>query len=154
MTKKPTLIIANLTGCTGCVISILDLHEEIIELLNKVDLIYCPTILDIKEIPKCDIALIDGTIGNEHDIEIAKEVEKKAGKVIALGSCACFGGITGLRNFFTKEETLEYAYNTTLTNDSKVIPTEVPQLTDHIEVLQDVIKVCLLYTSPSPRDRS
>ncbi len=34
MTEKPTLIIANLTGCTGCVISILDLHEEILEILD------------------------------------------------------------------------------------------------------------------------
>lgn len=141
MTDKPTLIIVNLTGCTGCVISILDMHEEILELLNKVNLAYCTTIIDVKEIPKCDIAVINGTIGNELDIEVAKEVEEKAEKIVALGSCACFGGISGLRNFFTKEETLEYAYKSILTNYSKVIPTEVPELTDYVEVLQNRIKV-------------
>lgn len=139
--KKPTVIIANLTGCTGCVISILDIHEDLIELLNKIDLTYCTTVMDVKNIPKCDIALVNGTIGNNLDIEFAKEVAKKANKVIALGSCACFGGISGLRNLYTKEETLEYSYHTTLTNDSKIIPSEVPQLTEHVEYLEHLIKV-------------
>ena len=97
---KPTLAIVNITGCTGCVISILDLHEELIDVLDLVDLIYCTTVLDVKEIPPCDIALINGTVCNEHDIELLKEAEKKAKKIIALGSCSCFGGITGLRNYF------------------------------------------------------
>ncbi|KKK40682.1 hypothetical protein LCGC14_0684040 [marine sediment metagenome] len=141
MSDKPKLIIANLTGCTGCVISILDLHEEFLEVLDKVDLIYCPTIMDLKEIPTCDIALINGTIGNEHDIEVAKDVEKKAKKVIALGSCACFGGICGLRNYYSKEETLEYSYRTVLTNDSKVMPSEVPQLTNYVELVESIIKI-------------
>ncbi len=61
--------------------------------------------------------------------------------MIALGSCACFGGICGLRNFFTKEETIEYAYKTILTNDSNVLPSEVPQLTEFVDVLQNVINV-------------
>ena len=97
---KPSLAIVSLTGCTGCVVSILDLHEEILEVLDKVDLVYCTTVLDVKEIPKCDIALVDGTVANEADVEHAKEIREKAGKIISLGSCACFGGITGLKNLF------------------------------------------------------
>ncbi len=138
---KPKLAIVNITGCTGCVISILDLHEEILELLEKVDLIYCTTILDIKDLPSCDIAIVNGTIANEHDIKLMKEVEKKAKKIIALGSCACFGGISGLRNYFTAEETLEYAYKLALTNDSGNIPTQVPLLTEYVEILESVIRV-------------
>lgn len=142
MSPKPTLAVINLTGCTGCVISILDLHEDLLELLGKADLIYCTTIIDLKEIPSCDIALINGTVGNDHDINILKKVEKVAKTKVALGSCACFGGISGLRNYFSKEETLEYAYKTTLTNESKIIPSEeVPQITDNIELVHDIIKV-------------
>ena len=140
--SKPTLAIINITGCTGCVVSILDLHEELIDVLNLVDLIYCTTVLDVKEIPPCDIALVNGTICNEHDIELVKDTEKKAKKIIALGSCACFGGITGLRNYFGKDETLEYAYKTALTNDSGLIPTEVVSpLLENVEVLENVIRV-------------
>ena len=139
---KPRLAIVNITGCTGCVISILDLHEEILEILNKVDLVYCTTVLDIKEIPLCDIALINGTICNEHDIELAKEIRKKAKKVIALGSCACFGGITGLRNYFRRDEILEYSYKTVLTNEHGIIPSEnVSPLTEYVEVLENIINV-------------
>ncbi|MFX1294543.1 MAG: F420-nonreducing hydrogenase [Promethearchaeota archaeon] len=140
--KKPTLAVLNLTGCTGCVISILDLHEEILEVLEKVDLIYCTTILDIKEIPSCDIALINGTISNEHDIEIVKEAEKKIEKIIALGSCACFGGIAGLRNYFKSEKVLECAYELAPTNDAGLIPSkDIPPLTEYVEVLESEIRI-------------
>ncbi len=140
--NKPTVAIINLTGCTGCVVSILDLHEDILQLLEKIDLIYCSTIMDVKVIPSCDIGIVDGTIGNEHDIELAEEIRSKAKTIIALGSCACFGGINGLRNYFTKDETLEYAYKETLTNYSKIIPSEVvPQLTEEIQILENIINV-------------
>ncbi|MFX0099324.1 MAG: F420-nonreducing hydrogenase [Candidatus Hodarchaeota archaeon] len=138
---KPTLAIVSTTGCTGCIISILDLHEELVDVLGLVDLLYCTTILDVKEIPECDIALIDGTVANKHDIEVLKEVGKKAKTVVTLGSCACFGGISGLRNFSTREEVLDYAYKTALTNDSEVIPSEVPQLTYNVDVVENIIKV-------------
>ena len=139
---KPTLAIISTTGCTGCVVSFLDLHEELIDVLNKVDLVYCTTILDVKEIPACDVALIDGTVANKHDKEILKEAEKKAKTIVALGSCACFGGITGLRNFSSREETLDYAYKKALTNDSEVVPSEVvPPLTYNVEVVENIIRV-------------
>ncbi len=139
--SKPKLAIVNLTGCTGCVISVLDMHEEILEVLDRVDIVYCTTILDVKDLPACDIALINGTIGNEHDLKTLKEVPKKAKKVIALGSCACFGGIAGLRNYFDAEETLEYAYKKALTNEGGFIPDKVPLLTEFVEVVESVIPV-------------
>jgi F420-non-reducing hydrogenase small subunit len=140
--KKPSFAVINTTGCSGCVISILDLHEQLIDVLGLIDLVYCTTILDIKEIPSCDIALVNGTIANEHDIEIAKVVEKKAKTIIALGSCACFGGITGLRNYVGKQQALEYSYKLAATNEEGVVPTEVvPSLTEDIEVLENIIRV-------------
>ena len=142
MSGKPTLAIVNLTGCTGCFVSIVDLHEELLDVLGKVDLVYCPTILDIKEIPSCDIALVNGTVCNEHDVEMLKDVEKKAKTIIALGSCACFGGIVGLRNYFGREETLDYGYKSTPSNDSDIRPSEVvPKLTEDVEVVENIIRV-------------
>ncbi len=139
---KPKLAILNITGCTGCVIAILDLHEEILDVLNLVDLVYCTTVLDIKEIPSCDIALINGTIGNEHDIELVKTIEEKAKKIIALGSCACFGGINGLRNYFGLKETLKCSYELASTNDSPIIPSEVvPALTENVDLVENIIHV-------------
>jgi F420-non-reducing hydrogenase small subunit len=142
MTDKPKLAIINLTGCTGCVISFLDLHEELLDILSKVDLVYATTILDVKEIPKCDIALVDGTVCNTHDVKLAKEIREKAKQVVAIGSCACFGGISGMRNFYGKDATLDYIYNQIPTNDdSKTIPNQVPPLLDSVQMLSEIIKV-------------
>ncbi|MCC7557472.1 MAG: F420-nonreducing hydrogenase, partial [Methanobacteriaceae archaeon] len=40
-----------LASCSGCEISILDLHEDILKLLDKADIVYAPILMDAKEIP-------------------------------------------------------------------------------------------------------
>ncbi|XRO74869.1 F420-nonreducing hydrogenase [Methanocaldococcus sp. 28A] len=131
--------------CSGCHISLLDLHEEFLNLLENVELIHCPVLMDVKEIPdEIDIALIEGGIRNEENLEIAKEMREKAKIVIAFGTCAVYGGIPGLGNLYSKEEILEKVYKTTLStkNDEGIIPSEeVPQLTSRVKPLSEVIDV-------------
>jgi len=42
------------------------------------------------------------------------EFRRKAKKILALGTCACFGGIPGLRNLYGLDEFLERVYITTV----------------------------------------
>ncbi|XRP97176.1 F420-nonreducing hydrogenase [Methanocaldococcus sp. 16A] len=131
--------------CSGCHISLLDLHEELLNLLENVELIHCPVLMDVKEIPdEIDIALIEGGIRNEENLEIAKEMREKAKIVIAFGTCAVYGGVPGLGNLYSKDEILEKVYKTTLStkNDEGIIPSEeVPQLTSRVKPLSEVIDV-------------
>ncbi|ACX72575.1 NADH ubiquinone oxidoreductase 20 kDa subunit [Methanocaldococcus vulcanius M7] len=131
--------------CSGCHISLLDLHEELLTLLKKVELVHCPVLMDVKEIPNdIDIALIEGGIRNKENEEIAKEMRKKAKIVIAFGTCAVFGGVPGLGNLYSKDEILEKVYKSTLStkNDEGIIPNEeVPPLTSRVKPLSEVIDV-------------
>ncbi|AEF96736.1 NADH-quinone oxidoreductase subunit B family protein [Methanotorris igneus] len=131
--------------CSGCHISLLDLHEELLNLLENVELVHCPVLMDVKEIPdEIDVALIEGGIRNEENLEIAKEMRKKAKIVIAFGTCATFGGVPGLGNLYSNDEILEKVYKTTLTtkNDNGIIPNEeVPPLTSRVKPLSEVIDV-------------
>ena len=131
--------------CSGCHISLLDLHEELLNILDKVELAHCPVLMDVKEIPdNIDVALIEGGIRNEENEEIAKEMREKAKIVIAFGSCATFGGVPGLGNLYSNEEILDKVYKTTLTteNEKGIIPNEeVPELTSRVKPLSDVIDV-------------
>ncbi|ADC68908.1 NADH ubiquinone oxidoreductase 20 kDa subunit [Methanocaldococcus sp. FS406-22] len=131
--------------CSGCHISLLDLHEELLNLLENVELIHCPVLMDVKEIPdEIDIALIEGGIRNKENEEIAKEMRNKAKIVIAFGTCATFGGVPGLGNLYSKEEILEKVYKTTLStkNDEGIIPSEeVPPLTSRVKPLSEIIDV-------------
>lgn len=131
--------------CSGCHISLLDLHEELLNILDKAELVHCPILMDVKEIPdNIDIALIEGGIRNKENEEMAKEMREKAKIVVAFGSCAGFGGVPGLGNLYSNEEILDKVYKTTLTteNEKDIIPKEeVPELTSRVKRLSDVINV-------------
>lgn len=134
-----------LGGCSGCHISLLDLHEELLNLLENVELVHCPVLMDVKEIPDgVEVALIEGGIRNEENLEIAKEMRERAKIVIAFGTCAAFGGVPGLGNLYSNDELLDKAYKTTITtkNDDGIIPNEeVPELVSRVKPLSEVIEV-------------
>ncbi|ENN96143.1 coenzyme F420 hydrogenase, subunit gamma [Methanocaldococcus villosus KIN24-T80] len=85
-----------LCSCCGCLVSLTDLYERLLEVLDKVELVYSQTLMDVREIPECDIAIVEGAVclDDHHSLEVAKEVRERAKIVIALGSCAVTGGIT------------------------------------------------------------
>ncbi len=148
-----------LGGCSGCHISLLDLHEKLLSVFSDgVELVYSPPLLDFKEIPEhVDVALVEGGIRNEDNVEEAEEVREAADVVIAVGTCACFGGIPGLANLFDNEELLERAYVSTPTtvNEEGEPPSEdLPELTWRVHPLSDVIDVDVMVPGcpPSPED--
>ena len=67
---KPRVATAWLGGCSGCHMSFLDLDERLIELADKIELVYSP-IADIKKFPEnVDVTLVEGAIANSENEEI------------------------------------------------------------------------------------
>ena len=56
------------------------------------------------------MSIINGNVRNSEQEEVAKLLRKKSQIVLALGSCACFGGTPGLANFRTKEDIFNWVY--------------------------------------------
>ncbi|WP_456482495.1 NADH-quinone oxidoreductase subunit B family protein [Methanopyrus sp.] len=131
--------------CSGCHISMLDLHERLLDLLGDAELVHCPVLMDVKEIPEdVDVVLIEGGIRNEENVEVAEEFRERAEIVVAVGACACYGGVPGLANLYSNEELLRTVYVETASteNEDGVIPSEgVPELTWRVHPLSDVIDV-------------
>ena len=67
---KPRVATAWLGGCSGCHMSFLDLDERLIELGEKIDLVYSP-IADMKVFPaNVDVTLVEGAVANgEHFVD-------------------------------------------------------------------------------------
>jgi F420-non-reducing hydrogenase small subunit len=70
--------------------------EILQEMLNKFTIVYFPFLLDETEIGNVDDAMIEGCITETAQIETLKQIREKANRVIALGTCACYGGIPSL----------------------------------------------------------
>ena len=141
--KKPVVATCWIAGCAGCHMSFLDIDERIVDLSKLVDFSMSP-ITDFKELPEVDIALIEGAVANEDNMEVLKEFRKKAKFLIALGDCAIFGNLPAMRNAFTVKECLEEAFLDTesTVNPSGKIPTgeDVPKLLPKVLTVPQVVK--------------
>ena len=139
---KVSLATTTLQSCMGCHISLLDLDEEILDLLAVAD-IKCTPIADVKRPPKVDVALIEGAVANEGNEEVLKDYREKADILVAFGTCACFGGIPGMRNLHHRREVLDRAYVETESTVDGRLPdgADIPRLLQNVKPLSDVVKV-------------
>lgn len=108
--KKPKIAILSLTACEGCQIAILDLGPKFLDLLNRVEIVDFPLIEERPEPKKIDIIFIEGTPITKQDFNRLYRARKKAKILVALGACACLGGIAEIKNYRDKEEKLRYVY--------------------------------------------
>jgi len=102
-----------LSGCSGCHMSLLNMHLELLEILARCDLVYSP-LMDSKEYPQgVDIALVEGAVANGDNREMARIIRQRTGVVISLGDCAVNGNVSALRNPGGLAMALERSYRET-----------------------------------------
>ncbi|KAF5089298.1 F420-nonreducing hydrogenase [Methanobacterium aggregans] len=157
MAEKAKIATMWLGGCSGCHLSIADLHESLLDVLELAEFEFSPVLMDVKydEVPDdIDVLIVEGGIRNEENRELAEMLRGKAKFVISYGTCAAYGGIPGLGNLSTTEELIEEAYiNSPSTyNDEGVIPSEdVPHLESRVRPLAEAIDVDLTLPGCPPR---
>lgn len=109
--RKIRLATAWLGGCSGCHMSFLDLDELLIDLAEKVELVYSP-IADAKEFPQgVDVTLVEGAVTNLDNVELAQHIRANSRIVVSFGDCAVTGNVTSLRNMLPVEDLLTKVYH-------------------------------------------
>jgi len=120
---KPKVAFFDFASCEGCQLTVINLEDEILDILSKVDIVNFREAISEKG-EDYDVAFIEGSITREHDRKRLEDIRKKAKVVVALGACASTGGLNALKNLkpvsWIKEqvygrnadfyETLEKAY--------------------------------------------
>lgn len=149
------LALETLASCSGCEISILDLHEEILQLLDKAEIVYAPVLIDSKELPESiDIAIVSGSVRNEENKEKLEELRKKSKILIAYGTCACYGGITGMADLYTSEEVTSRSYSDNPSTEAAELPSEVvPKLLPIVHPASDFTEVDGYIPGCPPKER-
>ncbi len=139
--------------CGGCEVTVLDIGEPLLDLLPQLQFVHMPVLMDHKyfgqtgekaelEIPEADVGIVSGGIRNEKEKHVAEEMRKKCKTLIALGSCACYGGIPALANQYPLTELFEKVYRQSKTTQPASDPSDgLPKLTDRVFALDEVVKV-------------
>jgi len=140
--RKPRIATVSFAGCFGCHMSLLDIDDRILELVDAVDFDRSP-IDDIKELGECDIGLIEGGIANSENLHLLKEFRSKCTVLVSMGDCAVMGGIPALRNGISLRECLDEAYLNGPTVVDGIIPNDpdIPTLLDKVYPVHEIVKI-------------
>jgi NAD-reducing hydrogenase small subunit len=118
-----------LGGCSGCHMSFLDLDERLIDLAEKMTLVYSP-IADIKEFPRdVDVTLVEGAVANVEHEELAHCIRRNSRFVVSFGDCAVTGNVSAMRNGLDTEEVLHRSY-VELADLTPRIPRDYPTIAE------------------------
>lgn len=106
---RPRVGIFDLTSCNGCMVEIINI-ESLLELLGKIDLINFRLVKDENIDGPFDISFIEGYPSNDEEVEKTGDIREDSNCVVALGSCACFGGLPSIRNYSNLEDANHTVY--------------------------------------------
>ncbi len=142
---KPKVATTSLCGCFGCHMSLLDIDDRILKLVELVDFDKSP-IDDIKEFSgPVTVGLIEGGCCNEENVKVLQDFRKNCQILILVGDCAIGGGIPAMRNNIPLKECFDEAYlnGPTVHNPRGKVPDdpEIPLLLDKVYPCQEVVKV-------------
>ncbi|MEO0073145.1 MAG: oxidoreductase, partial [candidate division WOR-3 bacterium] len=156
-------------SCGGCEIAVLDINEHILDLIHQVDILLWPVALDtkythIRQMPDqfIDVCFFNGGVRNSEQEELAHLLRRKSVTLVAFGSCACYGGVPGLANLFSREQNLKTVYVQCLTSDNQegILPATtttvaegeltLPKFYDRVLPLHQVVDVDYLLPGCPP----
>jgi coenzyme F420-reducing hydrogenase gamma subunit len=107
--EKPKVGVFGLTGCEGCQLQIANKEENLGDLLNLIDVRNFRLISSDKA-EDYDVAFVEGSVTREDEVERLKKIRRQAKVLIAMGACACLGGVHNLRSRFPLSEASEVVY--------------------------------------------
>ncbi len=142
MNGRPRIATASLAGCFGCHMSFLDIDEKVVELVEIARFDRSP-LTDIKQLRNCRIALIEGGVGNEENLQVLREFRARCDTLVAVGACAINGGVPALRNHYELSDCLREVYLEGMGVDSPQIPNdpELPQPLSRLRPIHELVKV-------------
>ncbi|MCG3177935.1 MAG: NAD-reducing hydrogenase HoxS subunit delta [Phycisphaerae bacterium] len=131
-----------LEGCSGCHMSFLDMDERLIDLADKIEIVFSPYV-DAKAIPdNVDVFLVEGGIGSDHDMEVIREIRRKTRVLVAFGDCAVTANVPSMRNGLDVGAVLRYGYEETGQPIQPQIPTQgIPALLPQVLPVHEVVPV-------------
>lgn len=143
MAARYRIATCSLAGCFGCHMSLLDLDERLLELLDIVAFDRSPFTDTKRFTGPVDLGLIEGGVGNAENAEILRDFRRHCRILVSVGACAINGGVPALRNGFAVSDCLAEAYLNGPGLEQPRIPRdpELPLLLDRVYPVHEVVAV-------------
>ena len=127
---KPKVAFFEFTDCEGCQLEVANLGLDLLEVTKLVDIVNFREIMS-EEGQEYDVLVVEGSVASKHDEERLKKIAAKAKIIVALGACACTGGVNNLKNLKPLDE------------QKKIVYGDVDPVPDAIETkpIDEVVKV-------------
>ena len=138
---KPKVAFFDFASCEGCQLQIANLEEDIIDLAKSVDIVSFREVMKERS-DDFDIAFIEGSIQRPIDEARLKQIRSKAKILIALGACACTGGVNKLRNRMPLLETSREAYGKLNTDKNPIFDVGWTKSIDEVVKVDFYIRGC------------
>lgn len=106
---KPRIAIFSLTGCEGCSLAILELEDHLLDLLGAVEIVNFREGMSEKHWD-IDVGFVDGAVSTPQDEEELRHYRDCCKTLVALGACACLGGVNTLKNTQAESNYRRYVY--------------------------------------------
>ncbi len=130
-----------LDGCSGCHMSFLDMDERLVELADKIELVYSP-LVDMKEFPEMvDVTLVEGAVASVEDLHKIRKIREHTKILVSLGDCAVTSNVPSMRNPFKLEDVLSRAYLENADLNQQIPQEVIPKLLPHARPVHELVKV-------------
>jgi sulfhydrogenase subunit delta len=109
MPAKPKIAFFDFTSCEGCQLTVVDLLQTHLGLLDLVEIVQFREAMSEKGEDYL-IAFIEGSCTRESDEARLRNIRTQAQMVVALGACAHLGGVNAMKNRWEIENVQTYVY--------------------------------------------
>ena len=86
--------VLQLSGCAGCEVALLNAEEWV----AQYQLVYMPLVISAYDVPDVEVLMVSGGVQTDEDLYNLRRAVRRAGQVIAVGTCAISGGVSNLGN--------------------------------------------------------
>lgn len=131
-----------LSGCSGCELATVDLHERLLAVLDAIELVRLPILMDVKAYPKATLGIVTGALRTEHDVHCVHEMRKSCAAILAFGICSVYGGPQGCGYAHSRGELEDSVYRKNPTTTTSFVPDQgIPKLLDELRPIDSEIAV-------------
>jgi coenzyme F420-reducing hydrogenase gamma subunit len=101
---RPKVGIFGLTGCAGDQLQILNCEDELVRLSQRLDIVdWVMAKSDNDHTSRLDVAFVEGVVATQKDLDTLKEIRARSRVLVAIGTCAVWGGLPAMRNELPRE---------------------------------------------------